>query len=101
MLLDFATKKILTSLRICNIFFTQMVFVGGLDDIGVIGNHIDQEDLISFILTLGDNNITGGSTQYFDIHGSLQKEIVFQHGNLQIGNYDNILHGVTELAFSM
>ena len=45
------------------------------------------EYLISWILTLGDNNITGGSTQYFDIHGSLQKYIVFHHGNIQIGNY--------------
>ena len=68
MLLEVAKQKIPTSLRIRNTFFTQMVIVGGLDDY-VIGNHIDQEDLISCILNIGDNNIQGGKTKYFDDHG--------------------------------
>ena len=39
--------------------------VGDLNTEGFINNHIDKNDLISSILTLGDNNIYGGATQYF------------------------------------
>ena len=42
-----------------------MAMVGDVNTEGFINNHIDKNYLISGILTLGDNNIHGGATQYF------------------------------------
>ena len=101
-------KCIPSSLRICNTCFTQMAMVGDVNTEGYINNHIDKKDLISGILTLGEKNITGGSTQYFQQINLfeqntpsrttmiLSQEVPFQHGRVQIGCFDKITHGVSK-----
>ena len=84
-LLEVAKQKIPTSLRICNTLFTQMVIVGWLDDYRVNGNHIDQEDLISCILTIGDNNIQGEKHSTLMIMDHYRKKL---HFNMEIYKLD-------------
>ena len=85
-------------LRICNSFFTSMIVVGDLVSSNEIPLHTDNDDHISAILTLGDDNITGGST----IHangvnsndmGEIVHKVPFRHGRLQVGNFNEIYHG--------
>ena len=89
-------------LRICNSFFTQMIILCSKKgkDCCVIPTHIDEDDVVNAILTLGDISNGEGSTVYYD--GITSKEtgneyvsIPFKHGRLQIGFFDQVYHGVT------
>ena len=60
--------------------------------------HLDKNDLLSCILTLGELE-SGGATQYYSgkkIQSSneLLHNVEFNHGQIQIGRYDEIIHGV-------
>ena len=62
----FLQKVIPQSLRLCNTFFIQMVIAGKFNDINNgIPPHLDEDDIISCIITLGSPN-NGGNTDYYD-----------------------------------
>ena len=55
------------SLRICETFFTQMIIVG--HPAAVCGNipiHLDKDDIITALLSIGDTDVDGGSTNYYE-----------------------------------
>ena len=95
-------KKIIPkSLRICDSFFTQMIILR-IDEKEKEHNipiHIDTDDYVNAILTLGDISEKDGNTVYYN--GTHKKSvgreclsIPFLHGRLQIGFFDKIYHGV-------
>ena len=102
--LNFIKDKIHESLRINKTFFTQLVLVC-IDNVnGEMPAHVDPDDLISCIFTFGELE-DGGSTYYMDglksgknvstiFHGSIKHKIPFQHGRVQIGQFDSIIHGI-------
>ena len=76
-----------------------MIIVGGIDAEGVIPIHIDQDDHISAILTLGDTDLKWGSTIYLNgvntkDTGDIVHRVPFRHGRCQVGNFESIFHGV-------
>ena len=61
--------------------------------------HIDSDDYVNAILTLGDISEKDGNTVYYN--GTHKKNVgneclsvPFLHGRLQIGFFDKIFHGV-------
>jgi hypothetical protein len=97
--INFSLTTVPSCLRICNSFFTTMIIVGDIDEEGVIPIHVDQDDHISAILTLGDRNLKGGSTIYLNgvntkDTGDVVHKIPFQHGRCIIGNFESVYHGV-------
>ena len=108
-MLNYIKKEIHPTLRIANSCFTQMVVIQQIllkDQIGNpsgIKEHIDEDDFLTCIVTLG-GVMQGGNTNYYDgvtrfkkiqSLGKLQKTVPFAHGQIQIGNYSDIIHGVT------
>ena len=92
-------KEIVPScLRICDSFFTAMIVVGDFSGEGEIPLHKDNDDHINAIVSIGDNNIDGGKTIYYsglkmeDV-GEKQRAVHFHHGRVQIGYFDDIIHG--------
>ena len=89
-------------LRISNSFFTQMIILRDekLKKENDIPVHIDEDDYINAILTLGDISNDGGSTVYYTgVHqndtGKICYSVPFEHGRLQIGFFDQVYHGVS------
>ena len=67
---------------------------------GELPLHFDEKDIISSVFHLG-KVFLGGNTQYFN--GTTAKHpgneihsVPFLHGNLQIGNFCDVLHGVED-----
>jgi hypothetical protein len=93
------SKNLIPScLRICDTFFTKMIVVGGFDiNSGDIPLHVDYEDHITALLSIGSPTVKGGGTLYYqnlnDDTFELKLEIPFRCGNVQIGSYDKVLHG--------
>ena len=92
-------KQIVPScLRICNSFFTAMIVVGDFSGGGQIPLHKDNDDHINAIVSIGDNKIKGGRTIYYsgvkmkDL-GKKERAVHFEHGRVQIGYFDDIIHG--------
>ena len=87
-------------MRLGNIFFTQLVIVGDINqNDNQILPHFDEEDIISCIITLGESR-QGGETIYYNgkkrnSFGDIKMKIPFEHCRLQIGSFDKILHGVS------
>lgn len=54
-------------LRICNTFFTQMILLGkeGEND-GIIPLHVNEDDHITALLSIGSHNLEGGDTVYVE-----------------------------------
>ena len=99
--IDYTYTKIHPLLRICDSFFTQMVVAGNLETTGQMPTHIDEDDYINAIISLGDNPIHGGEMYYCDgiskkNHRKSVTIIPFQHGRIQIGFFSDIYHGVSE-----
>ena len=110
-LIHYAVKKVPSCLRICNTVFTQMALIGDPIDqnntnSSSIPNHIDPDDVINCIITFGEIN-SGGSTNYYDglevgtniskkLNGKLIFSVPFIHGQLQLGQYKDIIHGVDQ-----
>eukprot|EP01046_Picozoa_sp_COSAG06_P063003 COSAG06_NODE_14447_length_1155_cov_2.683712_2_plen_140_part_00 len=59
-----AIRLIPPELRVCGTIFTAMALVGDCED-GHNHEHVDENDIISIFVTLGQG-ITGGCTLYFD-----------------------------------
>ena len=98
-LIALAKKNIPHSCRISGTFFNHMTFLGKLEhqNASKIDLHKDEEDIITAILHVG-KPMAGGGTKYFsgeskEEPGKLMQNICFQHGRLQIGFFNEVLHG--------
>lgn len=85
-------------LRISNSIFTHLTVLGDLKDGSGMLPHLDEKDIITAIFHVGFPS-EGGSTNYYNglsvsESGKKVKEIIFKHGRLQIGQYNNVIHGV-------
>ena len=94
----FSRHKLHSSLRICDTCFTSMIAVGDLKPNGNIPMHLDENDYVTALISIGTDNIVGGETVYYngiseDALGSQILSVPYQHGRLQIGFYDHIYHG--------
>jgi len=99
--IQYIESNIPNSLRICNSFFTQMVLntYEGDEDKKHISIHLDEKDMISCILTLG-NPVSGGNTQYYSglnvkKSKSIIHEVEFEHGQIQISQFNKLVHSVS------
>lgn len=89
------------SLRIGNTPFTQAHAVGYHEwRRGCLKIHFDKGDICTLINSLGELS-SGGSTMYYngtsikkDV-GELSHETPFEHGRVQIGTFDTVIHGVS------
>ena len=93
----YSKKYVPFECRIGGSFFTHMSVIGKLKDKGEVPLHFDEKDCITTLVHLGEVR-TGGSTQYFDGNtinnrGKLKYEIPFRHGQIQIGCFNDTLHG--------
>ena len=78
-----------------------MIVVGNFEGNGHIPLHFDKDDYINAIVSIGDNNIKGGSTIYYSGEsnknfGTKQLSVPFKNGRVQIGFFDSVLHGAEE-----
>jgi len=75
-----------------------MILVGSCNDsVGDIPIHLDPEDHITALLSIGTDTVKGGGTLYYQKETEdnfiLKIEIPFNCGNVQIGTYDRVVHG--------
>lgn len=71
--LDEAKRIIPTELRIAGTSFTALALVGDLKP-GDNHQHLDDHDVISIFTTVGDNDVTGGRTLYYDGGSAFDKK---------------------------
>ena len=95
----FSKDKVPRCLRICDTFFNQFVLVGSQKSDGMMPPHLDNDDYINAILSIGDDRIQGGCTQYYNGVSKIDRgvptvNIPFKHGRVQIGQFDSIYHGI-------
>ena len=81
--------------------FTSVAFVGSLDRGAVRHNHphLDKNDLLGGILSLGNVSSGGGTVYYFEDPNSAVKKIgepavyvPFKHGRFQVGHFEQVFH---------
>ena len=90
------SKKVPSSCRIADTFFTHMSIIGNLNENGdYVSKHMDKEYFVTALFHVGDPS-NGGETKYFTglisiSFGHLAKEISCEHGRLTIGCFDKIL----------
>ena len=84
-----AIHLIPSCLQICEYMFTQMILLQSNTEYssGSIPAHIDEDNHVNAILTLGNISVGGGSTVYYDGTDSKEKgkeyvSIPFEHGHL-------------------
>jgi len=93
-----AKKVIPLNCRIAGSFFNHMTCLGYLKeekDVR-IEPHLDEEDVITALFHVGKPTL-GGNTQYYsgsskDDIGKMVYSVPFEHGRLQIGYFNNIVH---------
>ena len=79
--------------------FTQMILVGSFEvSSGYIPPHIDDDDYVTALVSLGnESTLSGGDTFYAEINQNgillVKKRVPYRHGNIQIGQFDKVLHG--------
>ena len=95
----FSKNNIPSTLRICDTCFTQMILVGGFNKTeGSIPSHEDDDDYVTALISLGHTEtLVGGDTFYFEVNSDgkkcVKQTVKYQHGNIQIGVYDEVKHG--------
>ena len=100
--MNYLEKIIPQLLRLCYTFFTQMVIVGKCNESNIgIPPHLDEDDIISCIVTLYSPN-NGGDTDYYEglkikMFGVKQFLVPFKHCQLKIGCYNKIYQGFCSL----
>ena len=78
--------------------FTQIILVGSYNTkSGYIPPHYDDDDYITALVSLGNTtNLRGGDTFYSELRKdstlSISKRIPYRNGNVQIGQFDQVLH---------
>ena len=92
--------KVHSSLKMCNTFCTQMILPGSGLHSGMMKYQVDDEDYITSVVTFGSIDMKSGSQVYLNgtdssCVGFIQQAISFHHERIQIGNFDNIYHGVS------
>ena len=99
--IQFVKEHIPSELRVCGSIFTQGVVVGDATSTNKNGihPHLDSNDVLSCVITLG-NVDEGGSTVFYSgltekKKGTIKKIVPFQHGRIQIGNFSQVVHAVT------
>ena len=99
--IELSHKIIPQCLRLGGTCFTHMSVFGTVNkDDGRMPIHYDERDIISCVFHLGKVN-SGGSTPYYsgttpNSPGNKLYQVPFQHGTLQIGFFNKVLHGVDE-----
>ena len=99
--IELARKIIPECLRLGDTFFTHMSVFGTVNKAdGQMKIHFDERDLISCIFHLGETT-KGGATSFYagskaEEPGDCIHQVPFKHGNLQIGFFNKILHGVDD-----
>ena len=98
-------KKIPLSLRVCETIFHQVFIVTNNKELREIMPHKDQNDLINCLLTIGIPK-SGADLIFFpsrkrkeiedDSNESKIMRIPWKHGNLIIGNFNEVLHAVSK-----
>ena len=94
-----AREVIPSECRISGTFFNHMSLLGNLteEESGVIEPHFDDDDIITALFHFGNPSSGGGTSYYSGLSankkGITYKNIPFQHGRLQIGFFNNIVHG--------
>ena len=97
-----AKEVIPNNCRISGTFFSHMTFLGPLSNNQKrsISCHKDEEDVITALFHVGKPT-QGGNTNFYSgdskkTVGHLTKSIPFQHGRLQIGFFDDVVHSADE-----
>ena len=96
----FSKEHVHPSLRICDTFFTQMIRVGCFKSTeGSIPSYEDNDDHVTALVSLGrTDNLVGGDTFYGEKQPdgvlTITQRVPFRHGNVQIGLYNNVTHGI-------
>ena len=92
-------EKIPENLRLGGTFFTHCTVIGTFEEVNAeIPPHFDEKDLISVVFHAGKIK-SGGETIYYDgckknDIGNVVYSMPFQHGRIQIGFYQNVIHSV-------
>jgi hypothetical protein len=89
-----------SSLGICSTVFTNFTISTNPDG-NRLQSHLDKDDILTAVLTLGDK-IDGGSTECYHQHTYQNKKrdpfreslVEFKNGNLQLGYFDKVYHSV-------
>ena len=91
--------------------------VGRLTALALVGDlkpgdnhpHVDDHDIISLFTTVGDSDMTGGRTIYYNGGSAFNKkdpagtcgemiaETPFKHGQYQVGPFETVVHGGEKL----
>ena len=102
--LDEAKRIIPAELRIADTCFTALALVGDLKP-GDNHPHVDDHDIISLFTTVGDSDVMGGRTLYYNGGSAFDKkhpastcgeviaETPFKHGQYQVGPFESVVHG--------
>ena len=96
-LMEKARKVIPLECRIAGTFFNHMSLLGNLnDEVGDIEPHTDNDDIITALFHVGNPSSGGGTSYYSGLSkkdkGNTYINVPFQHGRLQIGFFNNIVH---------
>ena len=89
------SKLVPRSCRIYDTFFTYMSVNGNMQSSSTgIGKHIDQDDLLDFVLHIGEDSDDGGTIYFESKEGDrIVSTVRFVNGRCQLGNYGKIYHG--------
>ena len=92
--MDCAKVIIPEKYRIRGTCFTAFTLVGDSSNSGFVHIHKDNRDVVSIILSLG-NNVKGGDTIYYkDKEGMVElARSTFKHGQFQTGPFHDVYHG--------
>jgi len=85
-------------IKVCGTAFSH-INMTTVEDCQAMNIHIDEDDIFTAVLHLGDVQ-EGGTTQFYDGFtpndpGNMVHEEPFEHGKVQIGYFDKIFHGVS------
>ena len=78
-----------------------MIVVGGpTENNGDIFIHLDKDDYITALVSMGTDNVISGDTYYYEKIDKerfiLVRSIKFKHLNIQIGQFDKVFHGTSQ-----
>lgn len=104
-MMEFMIKHVPKELRIGKTPFTLLSVVGQVEyAMNGIQHHIDKKDALTLLLHIGNVKEGTGTTEYYSLSkklkgdpysGELMKRVPFKHGQVQIGSYDECVHGCT------
>ena len=100
----FSKNHVYSSLRICDTCFISMIIVGDHKKEVHIPILFDDNDYVTAFISIGVNYIEGGETVYFngfhiDSIGEKVFSVLYKHGRIQIGFFDQVLHGASNWCY--